>query len=64
MNFQSKEARFLQSILDFEKEHVPKHPILAILFGQLKILLTLVNENDNYQKTVARVLTFIKENWK
>lgn len=57
----SKEAIFLASLLGgFE---MPKHPIMAILYGQLSQLLALVDGNEEYQKAVSKALTTVKEKW-
>ena len=60
-NLKSTEALFLASVLEGQPK--PKHPILGVLFGQLRTLIELVDGNETYQVKVCEILNFIKKNW-
>jgi hypothetical protein len=60
-NFQSREAIFLYYL--FDNLPVPQNPIAAIMVGQFKKLVSLIDENPEYQKIVANLFHKIKEEW-
>ena len=61
----SKQVQFLLRVLEeLKSEDKPKHPVLAVLLGQVYNLLLIIDSKEGYQQKVTQALNFIKENWK
>ena len=57
-------SRVAQFIFDlFDREPMPKNPLLGIFYQQLKKLTQLIDENPEYQAKAESMLDYIKENW-
>ena len=59
----SKEASFLNDILESEGLTKSSHPILATLSSQVKTVLMILDSNEKYQLKIRNILNRIKETW-
>jgi len=62
-SYNSKEAKFLQKALETQGTEKVKNPLIRSLFSAFNSLLTMIDQNENYQKKAEEILNYIKENW-
>ncbi|MBT9138570.1 MAG: hypothetical protein DDT31_01139 [Syntrophomonadaceae bacterium] len=61
--YKSKEAQFLNNLIEKHKLAEVNHPLLQILMQQLSKLLVIIDLDEKRQQQVREILNDIRDNW-